>query len=86
MGTLTDQLETSYITHIERKKEANVAKEEDKIRSESDLTFMLATVDLQSVLQMPGGAESFLYYRSTLCINNFTIYESRMSNEAYCMM
>lgn len=84
VGTFTDQLETLYNTDIERKKEANVAKEKYKIRSESHPTFMSATVDLQSVLQIPSSKESLLYYCGKLCIYNCTIYKSKLPNEAWC--
>lgn len=42
--------------------------------------------DLQSVLQIPTGEEYLLYYCRKLCLYNFTVYESRFPNEAYCML
>nr|CAH7733295.1 unnamed protein product [Callosobruchus chinensis] len=70
MKGLNEQLETDYNNHIRRKNEANLAKEEDKVRSNEDSTFMSVTFDLQSVLQMPSGEESLLYYCRKLCLYN----------------
>lgn len=84
--SLTPKLEQTYNAHLERKRQAAKAKEEDKVRSENDPIFMSITLDLQSVLQIPSGEESLLYYCRKLCLYNFTIYESRSPNEAYCML
>ena len=85
-GTLNDQLESDYNKHMDRKNEANLAKEKDKVRSNENSTFMSATFDLQSVLQISSGAESLLYYCRKLCIYNLCIFESRQPNEAYCLL
>ncbi|KAK9747514.1 hypothetical protein QE152_g5209 [Popillia japonica] len=84
--SLTDQLEALYNNHMARKTNANLTKEADKQRSENDPTFLSITVDLQSVLQVPSGDESLLYYCRKLCVYNFSIYESRFPNEAYCFI
>ncbi|KAK9717659.1 hypothetical protein QE152_g23633 [Popillia japonica] len=68
------------------RKTTNLAKEADKQRSENDPTFLSISVDLQSVLQVPSGDGSLLYHCQKLCVYNFTIYESRLPNEACCFM
>lgn len=85
-GTLTMETTKTFEDHINRKTDAQNAKEVDKIRSNTDPGFLSATVDLQSVLQLPSGEESLLYYTRKLCVYNLTIYESKLPNEAYCFM
>jgi hypothetical protein len=46
---------------------------------------MSITIDLQAVLQIPSGGESLLYYMRKLVLYNFTIYEARLPNAAYCL-
>lgn len=78
-------LENEYQEHIQRKNISLAAKEADKERSNNDETFISVTVDLQAVLQIPSGDESILYYMRKLVLYNFTIYEARLPNEAYCL-
>lgn len=85
-GILTAETTKTFEDHINRKTDAQNPKEVDKIRSNTDPEFLSATVDLQSVLQLPSGEESLLYYTRKLCVYNLTIYESKLPNEAYCFM
>lgn len=68
-----------------RKKVCQEAKEDDKTRANTDDTFMSITMDLQAILQMPTGGESILYYKRKLVLYNFTIYEAKLTNNAYCL-
>lgn len=79
------ELEQEYQKHIQRKMTCQAAKDADKVRANTDDTFMSLTMDLQAVLQIPRGGESVLYYMRKLVIYNFTIYEARRPNNAYCL-
>lgn len=74
--------EHEYLAHMQRKEEAYTAKEADKKRvSES---FVSATFDLQSVLQIPSSDVSQMYYSRKLCAYNLSIYEAAAPNKAFC--
>ncbi len=47
---------------------------------------MVGTFDLQSVLQIPFGDASPLYYKRKLCLYNLTLYQSKLQNDAYCFL
>lgn len=79
------EMENEYQDHLHRKTISLAAKDADKARSNSDKTFMSITVDLQAVLQIPSGGESIIYYLRKLVLLNFTIYESRLPNKAFCL-
>ena len=49
-----------------------------------DSKIHVVTFDLQSVLQLPTGAVSLLYYERQLFIYNLTIYEMVSPNNAMC--
>ena len=65
---------------------AQAAKKADKERAQSDPAFVSATFDMQSVLQLPSGAESLLYCKRKLIIHNRTIYEATAPNKGYCYL
>lgn len=73
-----------YESHVRRKKDCYLAKERDKIRATDDLTFVAASFDLQSVLQIPCSDVSPMYYSRKICVFNLTIYNSAPPNDAYC--
>ena len=70
--------------HLQRSKEAQADKANDKERANKDQTFRSVTFDLQSVLQVPSSDVSLMYYKRKLCCYNFTIYEQAKPNDAYC--
>lgn len=82
---LKEDLEEDYQEHLQRKKICQEEKDADKIRANTDNSFMSITMDLQAVLQMPSGGESILYYMRKLVLYNFTIYEAKLPNNAYCL-
>ena len=49
-----------------------------------DKSFMAATFDLQSILQLPVGAAGPFYYKRKLVLFNLTIYQG--SQEGYCFV
>ena len=55
-------------------------------RVQSNPAFVSATFDMQSVLQLPSGAESLLYYKRKLVVHNRTIYEAAAPNKGYCYL
>jgi len=73
-----------YIKHIEQKNRAQLEKKGDKQRMDTDPQFLSATFDLQSILQIPCGDTSQLYYKRKLVLHNLTIYESSSPNRAFC--
>ncbi|GFO24067.1 hypothetical protein PoB_005057200 [Plakobranchus ocellatus] len=55
---------------------AQRAKDEDKKRAaESNGRLKVITMDLQTVLLAPALKASALYYRTKLCVHNFTIFD-----------
>lgn len=80
-----EELEYEYQEHLQRKTVCQAEKDADKVRSNNDDAFMSVTMDLQAVLQIPSGGESILYYMRKFVVYNFTIYEARLPNNAYCL-
>lgn len=76
--------EDVYKEHLRRRDEANSSKNADKIRAVEDATFLSATFDLQSILQIPSSGVSQMYYSLKLCAYNFTVYEAAPPNNAFC--
>jgi len=76
--------ELDFVEHLHQKDIAQAAKKADKQRAQSDPAFVSATFDMQSVLQLPSGAESLLYYKRKLVVHNLTIYEAAAPNKGYC--
>ena len=73
-----------YEAHIARKAEAQDAKKVDKEWAASDPTFVSATFDLESVLQIPSSEHSLMYYSRKICVYNLCVYNAKPPNEAYC--
>jgi len=67
-------LEESYLAHLSRKDSARNAMKADVDAAKSDSDLLVATVDLQSVLQIPQSSESSFFYKRKLCVYNLTIY------------
>ena len=74
-GTLTDEQNTEYAEHIERKNYARDRKDANKTLAQSDPSVYAATFDLQAVLSTPCGNVSQLYYRRKLSSYNLSIYD-----------
>lgn len=65
--------EEKYQEHQLRKNKARDAKEEDKKAGEEGKCTVL-TMDLQSVKVCPSLNASALYYKTKLCVHNFTVF------------
>ena len=78
-------LQSNYDEHIKRKKDAQEKKKQDKENAAKDPTFVTATFDLQSVLQLPCSDVSSMYYKRKLCVYNFTIYAAN-SRVGHCYL
>lgn len=79
MNTITEEV---YKEHIVRKNKARAEKMKDKESGQKGLATVL-TQDLQSVKVCPMLNASALYYKTKLCVHNFTIYDVN-SNNARC--
>lgn len=84
-GKAKEAFKDEHQKHLERKERAQIQKSNDKTRATEDLTFVSATFDLQSVLQIPSSAASLLYYSRKLCVYNLCIYEASPPNNAFCL-
>uniref|UniRef100_A0A6P7G7I4 Uncharacterized protein LOC114338671 n=1 Tax=Diabrotica virgifera virgifera TaxID=50390 RepID=A0A6P7G7I4_DIAVI len=84
VGPEKQLLENDYVQHIMRKEECMNAKADDKEKCQQHKEFMCCTFDLQSVLQIPSSDVSSMYYSLKVCMYNFTIYELREPNDAFC--
>lgn len=83
-NNLNQAADIEYQNHLRRRDESLQAKTDDKNKAIADNSFVSATFDLQSVLQIPSSDVSPMYYSRKLCAYNFTIYESAPPNKAYC--
>lgn len=72
-----------YGKHLKRKVDAQQRKRSDKEEATRDSSFVTATFDLQSVLQLPSSDVSTMYYKRKICVYNFTIYEAN-SGMGHC--
>ena len=61
-----------YQAYSKRKEEASSVKTAGKAHCSTDNNFMPATLDMQSVLQIPGSPASPLYYSRKLCAYNLS--------------
>lgn len=66
--------EVAYTRHIQKKDRAQQEKSQDK-QSAIDGKCKVITMDLQAVLLCPMLKASALYYRTKLCVHNFTIFD-----------
>lgn len=67
-------LEKDYKLHIERKELAREKKNEDKRDAEEGKCFVV-TADLQAVKLAPFFNASALYYKTKLCVHNYTVFD-----------
>ena len=69
--------EQTYLLHRQIKDQAQKAKEEDKKTALArNGAVKMLTMDLQSVLLPPSLKASALYYKTKLCVHNYTIYDA----------
>lgn len=72
-GNVTDEI---FEIHRKKKERAQTEKSNDKIAAKSsEGKTKMITIDLQAVLLAPNLKASALYYRTKLCVHNFTIYD-----------
>ena len=80
-----EQLKESHENHMKQKQVAQDEKKKDREKmTNSSGTTITATFDLQSVLQLPSGSASLLYYKRKLILHNCTVYED--SKRAFCFV
>jgi len=72
--------------HIKQKNLAQNEKRKDKDASCTDDTYVMATFDMQSILQLPTSALGPVYYKRKLVLHNFTIYEGKKPNRGFCYL
>ena len=84
-GGEREAFRANYEAHLRRKEAAQTAKAADKVSAtEEKDTFVSATFDLQSVLQIPSSDVSLMYYSRKLCVYNLCFYSSAPPNDAHC--
>uniref|UniRef100_A0A915IXQ7 Uncharacterized protein n=1 Tax=Romanomermis culicivorax TaxID=13658 RepID=A0A915IXQ7_ROMCU len=84
-GKATDVVRKDHEQHLQRKNESRACRANDiKTAAESEHV-IVATMDLQSVLQIPHSAESQFYYQRKICIYNMTFFVES-SRDAYCFV
>lgn len=66
------------------KNQCQEAKTADKIEASQKSNMVVATFDLQSVLQIPCSDVSTLYYKLKLNMYNLTVYNMKPPNDAVC--
>lgn len=74
--------EEEYRKHIDRKELARCEKNEDKKRAEKGECIVL-TADVQAVKLAPFFNASALYYKTKLCVHNYTVFDLT-SHDATC--
>ena len=79
-GNLT---EDQWKEHRQKKDSARDAKSHDKDRLTNDGRLKVLSMDLQAVLLSPCLQASALYYKTKLCVHNFTIFDLR-SHDVSC--
>ena len=68
-------LSEEYNAHRMRARRAQEEKARDKVRAGNEQGVKCVTMDLQSVLLCPRWKASALYYKTKLCVHNFTVYD-----------
>ena len=67
--------EEEYNAHRMKARRAQEEKARDKVRAGNEQGVKCVTMDLQSVLLCPRWKASALYYKTKLCVHNFTVYD-----------
>ncbi|XP_045485486.1 uncharacterized protein LOC110999393 isoform X1 [Pieris rapae] len=81
VGNITD--DRYYIAHIQAKEMARNEKAKDKERAQQFGDVHVFTHDLQAVKLCPQLQASALYYKTKLCVHNFTMY-NLATKDVYC--
>jgi len=72
--------------HVKQKNLAQNEKRTDKDASCTDDTYIKATFDMQSILQLPTSELGPVYYKRKLVLHNFTIiYEGKNQTEVFAI-
>lgn len=78
--------EQEYQIHIKRKTEARDAKAEDKrLAQENPEEIVVMTMDVQAVKLAPFLQASAIYFKTKLCVHNFTIFDL-VTKECHCYL
>lgn len=80
-----EKVKEEHESHIRRKDLCRAAMHRDVEAAKSDSTLLVATMDLQSVLQIPYADESQFYYKRKLCFYNLTFYVEN-DKTGYCFV
>ena len=67
--------EEEYNAHRMKARRTQEEKARDKVRAGNEQGVKSVTMDLQSVLLCPRLNASALYYKTKLCVHNFTVYD-----------
>lgn len=70
----SEEQKSDFEAHIKRKELSRAAMRSDIESCAMDKELIVATMDLQSVLQIPQAEASPFYYKRKLCVYNFTVY------------
>jgi hypothetical protein len=65
-------IEEDYIKHIKKKEEARNEKENDKKEATENSELGIFTMDVQAVKLAPVLRASAIYYKTKLCVHNFS--------------
>lgn len=78
--------DTVYQLHIQRKTDAREAKAEDKkVGQESPGEIAVMTMDVQAVKLAPFLQASAIYFKTKLCVHNFTIFDL-VTKDCHCYL
>lgn len=77
--------EEDYIKHIKRKEEARNEKENDKTEATENSELAIFTMDVQAVKLAPVLRASAIYYKTKLCVHNFTTFNLK-NKEVNCYL
>jgi len=72
--------------HLRQKDRAQAEKRHDKAIAGKDDSCLLATFDMQSVLQLPVSDVGTLYYKRKLVLHNFTVYDNNAPHTGHCYL
>jgi len=80
-----NSIDSVFEEHIRQKNLAQDEKIQDKEASCTDDTYVMATFDMQSILQLPTSELGPVYYKRKLVLHNFTIYEGKNQTRGFAI-